>query len=849
MPSDWLIVARVGPDEVQDLATIADTSLASLDQPWVVLRDGERLWALDRDELVPLVAARGRAQAGSLLAALRPSCAELLHHRGVPAALVVDRDVWARELDGLSAGLAGGEKLRIIARVAGAPLVVWAHRPYSQLDRASPDAVRIPQPRANPAPVRRDADVMEPAFPEAGLPQPAAQPPAAPAPSAPSPYVAPAPLPDGGEARHGARLDRPGQSYGAEPFDFGYIDIAEEAQADEPSAHPGADVHAAEDVREERYPDAVSGEGPPEHAMPDIAPEEEAAALPHAGPDDTAEGAPAPDENVVDKNMVDEDVEPARWINAAIEDHDAAQPLVVGDTYTLAISIDALQSQSPAAVGGVRASELTRDKDNSLLLTVSLSSNDFTIGEPERRLKIGRNGLSAGKARFDIEPLRPGLGRLTAVLHRDNNFVQQLDISLQVGPGVVEPAAVVSTGRPIAASGHLSPRKLGLSIQPSATGGFDCIVWGATSANVKLPISAGELAAEIDAARAALLRVVTAKRQDGVRPFQAGVGIDPAARDAALAAIALAGYTLYQKLFFHPAADRQCQELGEWLIKEVNEAKEAFTLQILARDFPVPWAMLYLAPEWDAGKIDFERFLGMKLVIEQIPLRNDKFGLDTRIPGDPDGLSVSLNLNTDIDTQMKTNVVAVQEAYWQQAAAACPAIRLRRRTQAAELLAALNDGATDDQIVYFFCHAESIGLQAGGGPGSSNLTMSGNGSLDLANLVVQAPAKHKLGGAPLVFINACESGKLSPLFYNGFVPYFMSKGARGVIGTECKVPAQFAAAWAKRFFDAFLAGGSLGGIVRDLRRSFYEHDGNPLGLLYGVHCSADTQIDPLPMRH
>jgi hypothetical protein len=490
---------------------------------------------------------------------------------------------------------------------------------------------------------------------------------------------------------------------------------------------------------------------------------------------------------------------------------------------------------------------LLRNTAEALQLTVSLSSNDFTIADPERRLKIGKDGLSVGKARFDITPIRAGLVRLTAILHRDNNFVQQLDISLQVGAGVTVPASVVSTGRPIATSGKLSRRDIGLSIQPSPTGGFDCIVWGATSANVKLPISASELDAEIDAARATLLRVVTAKDKDGSRPFLTGIQIESRARDAALKAIALAGYTLFQKLFFHPAADQQCQALGDWLIMEINQAQEDFTLQILARDFPVPWAMLYLAPAWTDDDIDFERFIGMKLVVEQIPLRNDKFGRDTRIPADPGGLSVSLNLNTDIDTQMKADIVAAQESYWNQAITACPAIRLHRRTQAAELVDALNNADTDDQILYFFCHAESIGLK-GGGPGSSSLTLSGNGSLDLASLTVRAPAKQKLRGAPLVFINACESGKLSPLFYNGFVPYFMSKGARGVIGTECKVPGRFAEAWARNFFDDFLAGKPLGETVRLLRRNFYLSHGNPLGLLYGLHCSADTQIDPLPAR-
>jgi hypothetical protein len=838
MGNVWHVAGHVDPDDVLDLRTPAQVVLAGLrfDWQWVVLRGEQRFYALTRKELAELldVNRRAAARSQSVPDAPLPSLEELLEGSGFPPALLVEHDVWARELEGLAAGIGGGTRLRIIARVAGAPLVIWAHREDVSIDRSSPGGVRMPPPATGAAPPIPDAG----AGPERAVPATQAPDPAVVLTGVLPPFEPPPPRPHALPSRHAIDRNDFGNGHG------GMLGGNDDAFAVE--ASPDVSFDAGEDAPADAYaveaasPDAGSalpepsvGEASPIDASPEVA----AAAPPRS----TMEAAPAA------TAAADGEVPAARWINAEIEDHPAAEPLAIAETYTLAISIGAAQLQTAGAVGGVLADPRLRDPDDALLLTVSLSSNDFTIGDPDRRLKIGRDGVSMGKARFDIAPLRGGLGRLTAILHRDNNFVQQLDISLQVGAGVMAPASVVSTGRPIATSAQLSRRDIGLSIQPSPTGGFDCIVWGATSANVKLPISAAELDAEIEASRAALLGVVTARDKDGTRPFQTGIQIDGPARDAALRAIALAGYTLFQKLFFHPAADQQCQALGDWLIAEVNQAKDDFTLQILARDFPVPWAMLYLAPEWKDDTIDFERFIGMKLVVEQIPLRNDAFGRDTRIAADPGGLSVSLNLNTDIDVQMHADVVAAQETYWNQAVAACPAIRLRTRTLATELVDALNDVATDDQIVYFFCHAESIGLK-GAGPGSSNLTLSGNGSLDLASLTVRAPARHKLSGAPLVFINACESGKLSPLFYNGFVPYFMSKGARGVIGTECKVPARFAEAWARDFFDNLLAGKPLGETMRRLRRTFYLSHGNPLGLLYGLHCSADTRIDPLPAR-
>ena len=118
----------------------------------------------------------------------------------------------------------------------------------------------------------------------------------------------------------------------------------------------------------------------------------------------------------------------------------------------------------------------------------------------------------------------------------------------------------------------------------------------------------------------------------------------------------------------------------------------------------------------------------------------------------------------------------------------------------------------------------------------------------VADLRLDAPVTVQLSGNPLIFINACESAELSPLFYSGFVPYFMSKGARGVIGTECKTPAIFAIRWADAFFEQFLDGATVGATVLKLRQDFLRDHGNPLGLIYAVHCDADTRVTPALAR-
>ena len=193
---------------------------------------------------------------------------------------------------------------------------------------------------------------------------------------------------------------------------------------------------------------------------------------------------------------------------------------------------------------------------------------------------------------------------------------------------------------------------------------------------------------------------------------------------------------------------------------------------------------------------------------------------------------------------MKADFVARQKAYWARTAQARAGVRLTTRTTPADVVASFTSPHTDDQILYLYCHATTAGLGSPTGIGGSSLELGPGVKVTLDDLNLLAPTRVPLRGSPLVFINACESAELSPEFYFGFVPYFMAKGARGVIGTECQTPALFAAEWAPRFFDRLLDGGSLGEVVLELRRQFLREHNNPLGLVYAVYCDGDTLIEP-----
>lgn len=516
---------------------------------------------------------------------------------------------------------------------------------------------------------------------------------------------------------------------------------------------------------------------------------------------------------------------------------------MVGMDYTLAFDVD-VEKRGDASERLSEESLFSPDVEEVTLI-VQLDSSDFVIAPPERTrpLRIPRTGKSRGKARFDIRPTRNGRATLTATFHKEGNLVQQMEISLSVGPANAEPIRTESLTTPLSAVATLEPRTVGMTIVRAAGGGYDCTAFGEVATRVTLPIDRDQLGAAIDAARKAIMQVVQMNGQGGY-VFQKGIDIPAAEKAKALEILMPAGARLFQQIFYHPAAGPDTTTLGDWLKEAARDSATHLKLQVVAADFPVPWGLLYVGDTEPTAVKDWKYFLGMRHIIEQIPLQKTLSVRNRTIPSDHPELAVSVNVNSGIDAQMNASFVADQERYWNDAKQARGHLGLTQRTTRDEVLKALASGNTSDQILYLYCHAQSEGLDARGGPDASCLIFTGDEKITLGELNLSAPTSTKLKGNPLVFINACESAELSPMFYDGFVPYFMAKGARGVIGTECKTPALFAVEWAQRFFDRFLDGDPLGEVFLELRQEFLEQHGNPLGLLYAVHCNCDTDIKP-----
>lgn len=513
--------------------------------------------------------------------------------------------------------------------------------------------------------------------------------------------------------------------------------------------------------------------------------------------------------------------------------------LAVGETCTLLLSVSDSNFGAIAARILDPSYEKAAPDQDILHLTVELASMDFTISERAQSLDVQRGGLSLEPAAFEITPLHEGPSTLTATVHLNRNFVADLVLTVPVGEPGAWPLPLEVVGRPPQSLVSAAPKDVLLVLRPQDQG-YWLMAIGATQDDMRLRLSEQELALAGDRVKRALLQVIKSVDENRERVFQTQIEIPPPSADKALKVLATAGADLFQSIFEHDGADDKLRRLGQWLRDESVKQGQRLTVEIAADKAPIPWSLLYLGDASDGAELDWNHFLGASHIVEQTPRSEFSRAPEPRIASDP-RLAVSLNLNPTIDGQFSFTLVAEHDERWAEIADQSPNLSLVRRTTRQDVVSALLAPETDDQILYFYCHARSSGPN--GDPLDAGIDMGHPDIVTIADLRRNDHSATQLAGHPLVFINACESADLDPRFYTGLVPYFLGKGARGVIGTECKIPARFAISFAEEFFNQFLGGRTAGEAMIAARRHFLSKR-NPLGLAYAMHCDDKTQIDP-----
>jgi hypothetical protein len=116
-------------------------------------------------------------------------------------------------------------------------------------------------------------------------------------------------------------------------------------------------------------------------------------------------------------------------------------------------------------------------------------------------------------------------------------------------------------------------------------------------------------------------------------------------------------------------------------------------------------------------------------------------------------------------------------------------------------------------------------------------------AVTLTSLFVEMPpGGRRLGDAPIVILNTCESAQVWNAVEGSFVGFFLDRGARAVLGTETTIPIVVADAFGRAVLEALFQGSSLGEAVHYARLTLLKNGKNPLGLCYSIYGAADARL-------
>ena len=337
-----------------------------------------------------------------------------------------------------------------------------------------------------------------------------------------------------------------------------------------------------------------------------------------------------------------------RWISAEIDDHERDEPLAVGETYTIAFGVDEQRRANAVGDAAFEEGAVFPDGVNEVELTVDLHGDDFDIAMLKQTFKLRRSGKSQGKAQFEITPKREGRATLTATIHKERNFVQEMTITLSVGAANAEPPSTTLVSRPRSAVAQVKSREVMIVMKPDVPNGYDVFardLRGFKTAH--LEVTPDELNGIITAARDALLGVVQHADANGEDVFQTRIDIAAPDNEAALGIMARAGASIFRALFKHDGGSQDATAIGQWLRDLQSDTGEPMSIQVMSKSAPIPWAMLYVGDTSPKAKLDWNNFLGFRHVIEQLPMVEPLGQGSPLIASDQPGLEVSINLNPE----------------------------------------------------------------------------------------------------------------------------------------------------------------------------------------------------------
>jgi predicted acylesterase/phospholipase RssA len=262
------------------------------------------------------------------------------------------------------------------------------------------------------------------------------------------------------------------------------------------------------------------------------------------------------------------------------------------------------------------------------------------------------------------------------------------------------------------------------------------------------------------------------------------------------------------------------------VLDRIEELPDGSKITIMTDTTVFPWELLYPLKRNDRlppRNYEPEKFWGRRFLFESLLLPTEKAHKPPKLMQQPGKLHVTIGVNSKIDadwTDRPLLPVALHKEYFNASLSG----RGTYFEQHDEIMQMLSD-AHPTSMIYFFCHGAEDQLQFG------------HPSKACTSAEVMGPS---YPGWPIVFLNACSAGNISPLSFLSFRTEFRERKAVGLIAPSFPIPTLFAALFAKTFLQRYAERQPIGRILFNLRRELLAKE-NPLGLWYSLQAPLDVK--------
>jgi hypothetical protein len=477
------------------------------------------------------------------------------------------------------------------------------------------------------------------------------------------------------------------------------------------------------------------------------------------------------------------------------------QPFTVGRTYVLR--------------AGIRWHRPDRPNESSdLTFHVLVRSQDMDVSPQQIQKLVVYPSSKFIWLEFSMTPRSVGTKKTRVEFYHRLNGLGQIDLELRV-VGDKEPLyrnlyeSVVSELRPIPMPAHVDPVTVQITINRWRGNEYEAFIQSQGNNLVtKVDMSPHDLDRLNDRMQRAAAQLALCNNTESQSTSEE--------MQAALQDLAEQGKLAYNLIFNKKAKS---------FLKDALKESTKVIIQINSDDLLVPWDLVY---DGDPKTPEFGRFWGMRYIISRITLSGRRDGsfvspkvlFETR---------PKVGLLTDASlSAVRSKEIPFFKALDYNGSISLVHLRPLELEEENAFEEFIQFWRHEFSLAHFACHA----MTEENDPFSLYLQISNDYPIHTAHLLIY---NFQAYNHPLVILNACRTGVVSPLQTIDLARTFLRCAARGVLATECAIPDSLAADFAEALYRHLLQGRTLGESLMLARWELWKMYKNPSGLLYAMY--------------